>query len=496
VNLVRKASRALIKTLLALAALLFLVLLILGGKAALTVPPLRAWHAASPWAEGFDYPGYETFAAYQADEQRFIAQVFETLAQEGGNPTKYTPGSPFSPGSEHGLNENGSFDMRPEGRDLVGGILLVHGLSDSPYHLKALAELFRGHGYYALSLRLPGHGTAPGALVDITREQWRSAVDFGVRLVLREIQGIENARFYLGGFSTGGALLLSYTFDTLASDTMRTPDHLFLFSPAIGITRRAALADWHELVDWLPYFDKFRWDTVGAEEDPYRYVSFPKNAADQIFELTLLNKLEASRISADAAKRAAVPSILAFQSTVDGTVAASDLITLFKQVGTPESELVLFDFNRAHAPRIDPQKAAALPTEDLNDPAFQSNLIIATNRSVGGDPGPVGFFRAQRESPTGPLALKKMDDRPAVAWPAQAFALSHVCIPIAPEDPVYGEASRLGRIDPAAAPDTWVGEIETLADTTTPVERIRYNPFFSVVRARIEAVLAPTTAPD
>jgi alpha-beta hydrolase superfamily lysophospholipase len=495
VNLVRKASRTLIKTTLALAAVPFLVLLILGGKAALTVPPLQAWHAASPWAETFYYPGYETFAAYQADEQRFITQVFQTLAEAGGDPTKYTPGSPYSPWTGQGLNENGSFDLRPEGRDLAGGILLVHGLSDSPYHMKALAELFRDHGYYVLCLRLPGHGTAPGALVDITREQWRSAVDFGVRLVLQEIQSTEDARFYLGGFSTGGALLLSYTFDGLASDTMRTPDHLFLFSPAIGITRRAALADWHELVDWLPYFDKFRWDTLGAEEDPYRYISFPKNAADQIFELTLLNKLEASRISTAAAKRAAVPPILAFQSTVDGTVAATDLITLFKQVGKPESELVLFDFNRAHEPRIDPQKAEVLPTGDLDDPAFQSRLIIATNRSDDGEAGPIGFYRAQRESAAGPLALKKMDDLPAIPWPARSFALSHVCIPIAPEDPVYGQASRLGRIDPAAAPDTWVGEIDTLADATKTVERIRYNPFFSVVRARIEAVLAPATAP-
>ena len=334
----------------------------MGAKAALTLPPLQAWHAAEPWSEAFDYAGYESFAAYQADEQRFIAQVFQTLSEEEGVLTKYTQGSPYAPGAAHGLNENGSFTMGPEDQALAGGILLVHGLTDSPYHMKALAELFRSHGYFVLSLRLPGHGTAPGALVDITHQQWRTAVDFGVRIVLQEIESAENARFYVGGFSTGGALLLSYTFDALASETMRVPDHLFLFSPAIGITRRAVLADWHDLADWLPYYDKFRWTTVAAEEDPYKYSSFPNNAADQVFELTLLNKLKAHRVSNDAAERAAMPPILAFQSMVDRTVVATDLIALFQHVATPESELVLFDINRAHEALVDPERADTLPT--------------------------------------------------------------------------------------------------------------------------------------
>jgi alpha-beta hydrolase superfamily lysophospholipase len=488
-SLLKKVSRALLKTILAVGALIILVLLGLGARAALTLPPLQAWHESGPWTEAFDYAGYNSFAPYQADEQRFIAGVFQALSQEGGTLSKYTPGSPYAPGSAQGLNENGSFAMRPENQALTGGILLVHGLSDSPYHMKALAELFRSRGCYVLSLRLPGHGTAPGALVDVTREQWRAAVDFGVRMVLQEIEAVENAKFYLGGFSTGGALLLSYTFDALATNTMRVPDHLFLFSPAVGITRRAALADWHELADWLPYYEKLRWDTVAPEEDPYKYSSFPKNAADQIFELTLLNKIKAHRVSNDIARRAAMPPILAFQSMVDGTVVATDLVALFQQVGTRESELVLFDINRVHAVRIDPLKAKALPTDDLNDPAFQSNLIIATNRSDGGAADSVAFYRARRPNPAESFSLTRMVDLPSAPWPRQTFALSHVSIPIAPEDPVYGQASRL----PAGKPGTWVGEINTLTNSETLLERIRYNPFYPAVRARIETTLAAST---
>ncbi|SQC42641.1 membrane protein [Klebsiella pneumoniae] len=43
-----------------------------------------------------------------------------------------------------------------------GGVVLLHGLTDSPYSVRYLAQLWQQRGYVAVVPRLPGHGTAPG----------------------------------------------------------------------------------------------------------------------------------------------------------------------------------------------------------------------------------------------------------------------------------------------------------------------------------------------
>ena len=45
-----------------------------------------------------------------------------------------------------------------------GGALLVHGLTDSPYSMRAIAARLHAAGYETLSLRMQGHGTVPGRI--------------------------------------------------------------------------------------------------------------------------------------------------------------------------------------------------------------------------------------------------------------------------------------------------------------------------------------------
>ena len=56
-----------------------------------------------------------------------------------------------------------------------GGVLLLHGLTDSPYSLRALALTLNAHGYRVLGLRLPGHGTAPSGLVTLKWQDMAAA---------------------------------------------------------------------------------------------------------------------------------------------------------------------------------------------------------------------------------------------------------------------------------------------------------------------------------
>ena len=53
-----------------------------------------------------------------------------------------------------------------------GSVVLLHGLTDSPYSVRYLAQLWQQRGYVAVAPRLPGHGTAPGALTAVDWETW------------------------------------------------------------------------------------------------------------------------------------------------------------------------------------------------------------------------------------------------------------------------------------------------------------------------------------
>jgi alpha-beta hydrolase superfamily lysophospholipase len=69
--------------------------------------------------------------------------------------------SRFNPASRvnrlvEGAPYNRSFRLLK--RDAVGHALLIHGLTDSPYSMKALAESLHSRGFEVTVLRLPGHG--------------------------------------------------------------------------------------------------------------------------------------------------------------------------------------------------------------------------------------------------------------------------------------------------------------------------------------------------
>ena len=77
-----------------------------------------------------------------------------------------------------------------------------------------------------------------------------------------------------------------------------------------------------------------------------------------------------------------------------------------------------------------------------------------------------------------------------LAWPAGVFALSHVAVPVSPDDPVYGatppshrhRAVYLGRLE-------LLGEQGLLATPPNALVRLRFNPFFPYLWARTERFL-------
>jgi alpha-beta hydrolase superfamily lysophospholipase len=89
---------------------------------------------------------------------------------------------------------NAPFELFPEGESVRGrnkpyrrGVLLTHGLSDSPYHMRHLAAFFQRNGFRVMVLLLPGHGTQPGDLLHIHWQEWAKTVAWGADCMAEEV---------------------------------------------------------------------------------------------------------------------------------------------------------------------------------------------------------------------------------------------------------------------------------------------------------------------
>ena len=110
--------------------------------------------------------------------------------------------------------------------------LLVHGLSDSPYFYRDIAQVLFRQGINVVAIRLTGHGSAQHHLIETSRQHWFADVRWGM----------ERAKFYghhllLGGMSLGGALVVR---EALEDD--RNIAGLLLFSPALAMPWQFRLA--------------------------------------------------------------------------------------------------------------------------------------------------------------------------------------------------------------------------------------------------------------
>ena len=224
---------------------------------------------------------------------------------------------------------NAPFELEPSGSDTTGkekkyrrGILLTHGLSESPYFMRYLAAFFQACGFCVLAVLLPGHGTRPGDLLETSWQEWARAVAYGTDRLADEVDEV-----YLGGYSAGGALSI---YQSLHDQRVRG---LFLFAPALEITRLAAYAFLHKWVSWL--IPRQKWLYVKPDIDSYRYESFAKNAATQMYQMTL-------PVSTQLKLHELKIPIFAVASADDKTVKTSATVEFMAQHYDPRNKLILY----------------------------------------------------------------------------------------------------------------------------------------------------------
>ena len=452
-------------------------------------PALMPWHLAPLAAEfrAADASTIRSLNDYRTLETRLMAEldaeVYAKVPADERSPiNRYFAGS-LADARQRKPDWNLTFELPVA--NPKGAVLMLHGLTDSPYSMRALAELFSARGWYVVGLRLPGHGTAPAALTDVTFEDWAAAVRMAAK-DLRAKAGTD-VPFVIAGYSCGAALAVEYALATLEGEPLPHAAGLVLLSPAIGVSPVAALAVWPARIAHWTGLHKLEWTDTSPEFDPYKYNGFTVNAAEQMYRVTQRIREHIDTLYKPGGV-AGMPPILAFQSAADATVSAPAVVNAFFDKLAPEGHaLVAFDINRDAI--IDPLLTPTARNAGhnlLEGPPLPFDLTVIMNgdaRALGQRAAVVARHRAAGsvtldESPTG------------MAWPLDVYSLAHVALPFRPDDPVYGNTP------PARLDFMFLGKIELFGERGVLVvppgdfARLRHNPFFPYVESRVGEFLA------
>ncbi len=441
-------------------------------------PPLDLWHTVDLTAEfnANHYGEVKTFGDYLALEDRLFTELDKKVY--ANTPTgphlalaRYSRGSQADP-RRFETDWNRSFEFPAE--TPRGGVLLLHGMSDSPYSLRALGESLKQRGYWVVGLRLPGHGTAPSGLKNVQWEDMAALVSIAMKH-LATVTG--KGSLHIVGYSTGASLALEYSLSATGTPDGPKPESLVLISPAVAISPAAAGASWLRLLSTLPGLEKLAWTQIVPEFDPFKYNSFAVNAGDQVHRLT-------RRIVREIAERStsgpitAFPRTLVFLSTVDATVTVDAVVeNLLVHLAADRHELVLFDINRSKIKSTllvsDP---GPLTTALMQDDTLSFHLTIVGNEAPDSD-----RVVSRRKNPhSSSVSIEPL----GVDWPVGVISLSHVALPFPMDDPLYGTRPydsegilHLGNI-------AFQGERGLVKFPADWLLRLRHNPFYDFQERR------------
>ncbi len=440
-------------------------------------PSLWIWHT-EPLTEEFTadkVDSVRTFDDYRRLEERLFAELDQEIyAKTQTGPAfelaRYSAGSAADP-RRRKPDWNRSFELPADAP--AGGVLLLHGMSDSPYSLRALGEHLNRQGYWVVGLRLPGHGTAPSGLTTVTWEDMAAAVRLAMTHLATQV---ERDSIHIIGYSNGAPLAIDYALEALSGQGAPTPASLVLISPAIGVTPAAALAKWKGRLARLPGLEQLGWTEIRPEFDPYKYNSFAINAGAQIFRLT-------RRVARAVETRGAngpiesFPPTLVFLSTVDATVSVDAVVdNLLEHLAPGRHELVLFDVNRRSVvTTVVISDPGPLTARLMADDALPFHLTLVTNA----DDKSMDLVRRHKAPFSSEVTTETLD----LAWPRGVLSLSHVALPFPPDDPLYGRREFAGDELLHLGEMAIRGERGLLKFPSDWLLRLRHNPFYDFLES-------------
>ncbi|RTR26312.1 alpha/beta hydrolase [Shewanella atlantica] len=460
-----------------------LALLALGVWMLNSRPELDVWHTvelSSEYERGLEL---KEFGEYQLLEN----QLFEELESEIYSQTKgsnhsilnrYVRGSLADPHKWRG-DWNRTYEWPQE--EAGFGVLLLHGMSDSPYALSHVARHFKGKAH-VLGLRLPGHGTIPSGLVGLEWQDMASAVSLATQHMRDLLKG---RPLYVVGFSTGAALALNHELERLVNKQKMDYAGMIFISPAIGLPPVAAGAKWQARLGELLGLEKLSWNSIQTEYDPFKYNSFAVNAGDVVYQLAERN--QAIMGSFAMKDLSSLSPIISFQSITDATVSSRAVLSdLYLRLPANGHELVMFDINRTQV------NMSLIPTDPLSamnelitdrDLKFKYTLIENLNDSDERLSRVKATSYSSNRLPTSTVLTQW--------WPRNVYSLSHVALPYPMEDSLYGPEGVhfVDRVQIGAAASR--GERGVLNVSADEILRQKWNPFFPYIIERLDEFVLP-----
>ncbi|NKF52631.1 alpha/beta fold hydrolase [Shewanella sp. WXL01] len=440
---------------------------------------LDLWHKTELTHQYRGQKGIETLDDYLALEDKLFAEV-DTKIYQRYSPTVASAINRFETDSladprQWQVNWNRTFVSRSESAQF--GVLFIHGMSDSPYSMRHLAENFIDRAD-VVSLRLPGHGTIPSALTDLHWQDMAKAV----ALVTKDLkQQLNGKPLYVVGFSTGAALALNHELEKIAKGKQGSYERMVFVSPAIGLPTIAAGAYWQARLGELLGLEKLAWNSIKIEYDPFKYLSFAVNAADVVYGVAQRNLELISQFNPEQQQK--IAPILTFQSAVDATVSTSAILNnLYRYLPVGEHQIVMFDVNRNLVNRnlMTNEPLAELATLGL-DINKNFDVTLVENISVNS---------AQVQARTVSHELKGDQFKTLnYIWPQDVFSLSHVALPFPANDPLYGvdvaDDYPFIRIGQAI----YSGERGLFSVPPSDMLRQKWNPFYPYVVERMQGFI-------
>lgn len=308
----------------------------------------------------------------------------------------------FTAGQERAsvIAGNAPFMLRPHPqRERGAALLMVHGLTDSPFVTRDLAAYFQDQGFSVLSLLLPGHGSRPGDLLGARWQDWVRAHRWAVDCLARSHDSV-----YLCGFSLGAALNL---YQALTDERICG---LFLFSPAFRVHPAASISC---AFQWLGQrLPALRWLDVQPDDDAFKYESVATNAVCQA--VTLERRVR----QLHALRPLRVPLFIG-ASEDDATVVSSAALALFGKADTRHKRMLYYSRRQPGVPAGVRLIHSVMPDKRIISSAHTAMIVSPANPHYGeagdyafcahyyrGDPARYARCKAFDEDALGEMGLE------------------------------------------------------------------------------------------
>ncbi|MCW5588240.1 MAG: alpha/beta hydrolase [Legionellales bacterium] len=238
-----------------------------------------------------------------------------------------------NPAREMIITANSNFEYKnsrvaeqlQQGKKIRRGIILLHGLLDSPCFLQDLGHFFAELGFLARGLLLPGCGTVSADLWYCTEKMWTEYIRQVAQQLLLTCDEI-----YLCGISIGSTISL-YTQSMMQDPHIKG---LILFVPALNLNYKKIILKTRFLLGKLNAH--WQWAETSPYINPVSYFSYPINAAETSF-----NFMERVRLQLESIAPLNIPIFMAL-SEHDETIDNQPALQQFHKHAHLKSKLLYY----------------------------------------------------------------------------------------------------------------------------------------------------------